>query len=89
MVNDHFCVAFREIRTFNKRKLHNFCKPASAVVNIQCTLQAARPRLLTLRRVCHSYSAELPTHRLVKLKLGDCLYCFWSNQLLCIYLYRW
>ena len=27
--------------------------------------------------------------RLVKLKLGDCLYCFWSNQLLCIYLHRW
>ena len=27
--------------------------------------------------------------RLIKLKLGDCLYCFWSNQLLCIYLHRW
>ncbi len=27
--------------------------------------------------------------RLVKLKLGDRLYCFWSNQLLCIYLGRW
>ena len=27
--------------------------------------------------------------RLVKLRFGDCLYCFWSNQLLYIYLYRW
>ena len=27
--------------------------------------------------------------RLVKPKLGDCLYCFWSNQLLCIRLHRW
>ena len=26
---------------------------------------------------------------LVKLKLGDCLYCFWSNHLLCIRLHRW
>ncbi len=25
--------------------------------------------------------------RLVKLKLGDCLYCFWSNQQLCIRLF--
>ncbi len=76
--------------------------------------------MLTLRRVCHYCSADLPTHcliklqfrdrlrirthrgrpliipgfccqvcRLVKLKLGDCLYCFWSNQLLCIRLHRW
>ena len=73
-----------------------------------------------LRRVCHYYSAELPTHcliklqfrvrlcihihrgrpliipgfrcqvcRLVKLNFGDCLYCFWSHQLLCIRLHRW
>ncbi len=27
--------------------------------------------------------------RLVKLKPGDGLYCFWSNQLLCIRLHRW
>ena len=27
--------------------------------------------------------------RLVKLQLGDCLYCFWSNQLLCNHLHRW
>ncbi len=27
--------------------------------------------------------------RLVKLQSGDCLYCFWSNQPLCIYLHRW
>ena len=27
--------------------------------------------------------------RLVKLNFGDCLYCFWSNQLLCIHLHRW
>ena len=95
-------------------------RPASAALNIQCALPAATPRLLTLRRVCHYYSAELPTHcliklqlrdrfcirthrgrpliipgfrckvcRLVKLKLGDCLYCFWSDQLLCIRLHRW
>ena len=27
--------------------------------------------------------------RLVKLQFGDCLYCFWSNQLLGICLHRW
>ncbi len=27
--------------------------------------------------------------RLVKLKLGNCLHCFWTNQLLCIRLHRW
>ena len=27
--------------------------------------------------------------RLVKLNFGDCLYCLWSNQLLCIRLHRW
>jgi len=27
--------------------------------------------------------------RLVKLNFGDYLYCFWSNQLCCIRLYRW
>ena len=27
--------------------------------------------------------------RLVKLALGDCLYCFWRNQLLSIRLHRW
>ena len=27
--------------------------------------------------------------RLVKLQFGDCLYCFSSNQLLCIHLPRW
>ncbi len=25
MVNDHFCMAFLEVRSFNRRKLHNFC----------------------------------------------------------------
>ncbi len=36
----------------NKRELHNFCRPASAALNIQCALPVAAPRLLTLRRVC-------------------------------------
>ncbi len=27
--------------------------------------------------------------RQVKLQFGNCLYCFWSNQLLCIYLHGW
>ncbi len=104
----------------NTRKLHNVFNSESAVLAIQCALQAARPRLLTLRRLCHYCSAELPTHRLIKLqfrdrlcmrtsishqpimpgfrcqvcrliklKFGDSLYCFWSSQLLCIRLHRW
>ena len=69
-------------------------------LNIQCTLPAATPRLLTLRRVCHYYSAELPTRCLIKLQFRDRLRIrthrgrpliipgFWSNQLLCIHLHR-
>ncbi len=71
MVNNHYCWIFREIRSFNKRKLHNFCRPASAALNIQCALPAAAPRLLTLRRVCHSCSAGLPSQRLIKLQFRD------------------
>ena len=37
-----------------------------------------------------TYRVQLPLRgvQLFKLKLGDCLYCFWSNQLLCIRLHR-
>ena len=53
------------------RKLHNVFNPASAVLNIQCALPAATPRLPTLRRVCHSCSAGLPSQRLIKLQFRD------------------
>ncbi len=57
----------------NTRKLHIVFNPASAVLNIRCALPAVGPRLLTfrLRRVCHSYSAGLPSQRLIKLQLRD------------------
>ena len=60
MVNDHFCMAFQDVRSFNKRKLPYLDNPASAALNIQCALPAAAPRLLTLRRVCHSCSSGSP-----------------------------
>ncbi len=40
-------------------------------MNIQCALPAATPHLPTLRRVCHSYSEELPTKHLIKLQFRD------------------
>ena len=55
----------------NTRKLHNVFSSASAALNIQCTLPAATPRLPTQRRMCHYYSAELPTQRLIKLQFRD------------------
>ena len=55
----------------NKRRLHNFYRPALAALNIQCALPAAAPRLPMLRRVCHYCSAELPTQCLIKLQLRD------------------
>ena len=55
----------------NRRKWPNLDRPASAALNIQCALPAAAPRLLTLRRVCHSYSAGLPSQRLIKLQFRD------------------
>ena len=45
----------------------------------------------------HAHPHQPPTYhavlrfevcRLVKLQFGNCLYCFWSNQLLCIRLHR-
>ena len=45
---------FEKLEPRNTRKLHIVFNPASAVLDIQCTLPAAAPRLLTLRRVCHS-----------------------------------
>ena len=57
----------------NQYKLHRLFKTASAALNIQGAPPAAGPRLLTLRRVCHSYSAELPTQRLIKLQFRDWL----------------
>ena len=42
-----------------------------ATLNIQCTLPAAAPRLLTLRRVCHFCSAGLPSQSLIKLQLRN------------------
>ncbi len=50
------------------RNLHNVINPSSAAPNIEGALPAVTPRLLTLRRVCHYYSAELPTHCLIKLQ---------------------
>ena len=79
-----FAEYFERYVQHNKRKLTILYRPASAVLDIQCALQAAAPRLPMLRRLCHSYSAELPTRRLTRLQFRDCLYCFWSNQLLCI-----
>ena len=64
-------MAFREARSFNKLKLLNSFRPPSALLTIQCALPAAAPRLLTLLRVCHYYSAELPTHCLIKLQFRD------------------
>ena len=55
----------------NRRKWPDLDRPASAALNIQCALPAASPRLLTLRRVCHYYSAELPIHCLIKLQVRD------------------
>ena len=55
----------------NQNKLHYLFKTASAALNIPAALPAATPRLLTLRRVCHYYSAELPTHCLIKLQFRD------------------
>ncbi len=46
----------------------------------------------TLTRISHQpieHDFCCQVCRLVKLKLGDYLYCFWSNQLLCIHLHRW
>ncbi len=57
----------------NRRKLPDLDRPASAALNIQCSLPAAAPRLLTLRRVCHYCSAGLPTHCLIKLQFRDWL----------------
>ncbi len=39
-------------------KLHYLFKVALAVLNIQCDPPAVGPRLPSLRRVCHSYSAR-------------------------------
>ena len=64
-------MAFREARSFNKLKLLNSFRPPSALLTLQCALPAAAPRLPTLRRVCHSCSAELPTHCLIKLQFRD------------------
>ena len=51
-----------------------------------------RLRTRTRTRISHQ-SIMLGLHfevcRLVKLNFGDCLYCFWSNQLLCNRLDRW
>ena len=55
----------------NKRRLHNFYRPASAALNTQCAPQAAAPRLPMLRRTYHYSSAGLPTQCLIKLQLRD------------------
>ncbi len=55
----------------NTPKLRIVFNPALAGLNIQSALPAATPRLLTLRRVCHSYSAGLPSQRPIKLKFRD------------------
>ena len=66
----------------NKRNLSDLDRPALAALNIQCALPAAGPRLLTLRLVCHSYSAGLPTQCLIKLQLRDrlCMRTHISHQ---------
>ncbi len=42
---------------------------------------------ISLQPIVHGFCCQVC--RPVKLKLGDCLYCFWSNQLLGIFLHRW
>ena len=54
MVNDTIVGYSERYAQRNKQKLHNFYRPASAILNIQCALQAAGPRLLMLGRVFHS-----------------------------------
>ena len=77
------------------RRLANVFNPPLPAVNIQCAPPAAGPRLLMLRRVCHYYSAELPTHCLIKLQFRDRLrirthrgrpliipaFCYWVCRL--------
>ena len=66
------CSARYELR--NQRKLHNVYKTALAVHNTDRTTPALGTHLPTLRRMCHSYIAGLPTQNLIKLQLLVRLY---------------
>ncbi len=71
MVNDTVVGYSERWNESNKRKLPCLYKPASAVLNIQCALAAAAPRVPMLHRPCHSLGAGLPTQCLIKLQLRD------------------
>ena len=73
--------------------LRSVCHAYSAQLPTKCLIKLQfRDQLCIRTRISHQPivpSFRCQVCRLVKLKLGDCLYCFWSNQLLCMYLHRW
>ncbi len=72
------------------RRVCHYCGP-NLPTNCLIKLQF-QYRLCMRTRISHQPlmpGFRYQVSRLVKLALGDCLYCFWSNQLLSIRLHRW
>ncbi len=74
-------------------KLRRVCHYCSAGLPTQRLIKLQlRDRLCFRTRTGHQpivHGFRCQVCRLVKLQLGDCLYCFRSNQLLCNHLHRW